>query len=142
MPVAIISSRGKRSRIPGYFDWNPALLGCNLTSLFSEDIAAICPLVNVWKAYSTFTMKHLIYILMVSMEVRRTLFVNARIYLIGLQIPELLEQELSKKEFHGVRRLRSSASFQYGSSFSLIIKPLLTSNTAYMLNVKIHAHEY
>ena len=96
MPVAIISSRGKRPRIPGYFDWNPALLGCNLTSLFSEDIAAICPLVNVWKACSTFTMKHLIFILMVSMEVRRTLFFK-RSQILGLQIPELLEQELSKK---------------------------------------------
>ena len=55
-----------------------------------------------------------------------------RSQILGLQIPELLEQELSKKEFHGVRR----------SNFSLIIKPLLTSNTACMLNVKIHAHEY
>lgn len=78
MPAAIISSRGNRPRIPDYFDWNPALHGCNSTNIFWEDIAAICPQVNVWRACSTFTMKHLIFILMVSMEVRRIHSANAR----------------------------------------------------------------
>lgn len=78
MQAAIISSRGNRPSIPGYFDWNPALRGCSSTNIFWEDIAAICLQVNVLRACSTFTMKHLIFILMVSTEVRRVHFANVR----------------------------------------------------------------
>ena len=50
----------------GFSDWNLVLRGYSLTNTFSMDIDAICPLLSVWRAYSTFITKALIFILMVS----------------------------------------------------------------------------
>ena len=95
MPVAIISLQGKQPRSRRYFVWNLALLGCNSTSIFSQDIAAICLQVNAWIACSTFTMKRLTFILMVSMKLRRIHFANCR--LLRLQVRKRLGKKLQKK---------------------------------------------